>query len=251
MPPALRRRESCSGWLPPEPFVIGAFRLEDAAPWGRNRVEYTAFFDLAGLPPHQRILDCAAGPSSFTAEMSRLDHLVVATDPLYRLPKEAIKARIEATRAPMMAGLRAAAARFLWDDYGTPEALEATRLSAMKHFLEDYEEGRDAGRYIDAALPALPFEEGAFDLALCSHFLFLYAETLDLDFHLASALELCRVARQARIFPLLDLEGRPSPHLAPLLDALKVRGLAAEVRAVGYEFQKGGNQMLLIESPRA
>ncbi len=125
--------------------MAGAFRLEDVAPWGRNRVEYTAFFDLAGLLPHQRILDCAAGPSSFTAEMSRLDHLVVAADPLYRLPKETIKQRIAATRGPMMAGVRAAADRFVWDDYRSPEALEATRLSAMKHFLEDYEEGRGAG----------------------------------------------------------------------------------------------------------
>ncbi len=224
----------------------GAFKLEAAAPWGRNRVEYTAFFDLYDLPPHQRILDCAGGPSSFTAEMSRLDHLVVAVDPLYRLSKPAIKARIEETRGPMMAAVRAAAGRFLWDDYGTPETLEATRLSAMKHFLEDYEEGQAVGRYLDASLPELPFEDAAFDLALCSHFLFLYGEACDLDFHLASALELCRVAREARIFPLLDLEGDRSPHLAPLLDALAARGLATEVRRVGYEFQRGGNQMLVI-----
>jgi hypothetical protein len=229
--------------------VAAAFRLEDAVPWGRNRVEYTAFFDLAGLPPHQRILDCAAGPSSFTAEMSRLNHLVVAADPLYRFGKHAIKARIEETRGPIMARVRAAAGRFVWDDYGTPEALEATRLSAMKHFLEDYEEGRAAGRYLDASLPELPFEDAAFDLALCSHFLFLYGEAFDLDFHLAAALELCRVAREARIFPLRDLEGERSPHLAPLLDALASRGLATEVREVGYEFQKGGNQMLLISRP--
>ncbi len=227
--------------------MAGAFRLEDVAPWGRNRVEYTAFFDLAGLLPHQRILDCAAGPSSFTAEMSRLDHLVVAADPLYRLPKETIKQRIAATRGPMMAGVRAAADRFVWDDYRSPEALEATRLSAMKHFLEDYEEGRGAGRYLDAALPALPFDDGAFDLALCSHFLFLYAEAHDFDFHLASALELSRVARETRIFPLLDLDGHRSPHLTPLLDALTTHGLATEVREVGYEFQKGGNQMLVIQ----
>lgn len=226
--------------------MAGAFRLEDAAPWGRNRVEYMAFFDLGDLPLHQRILDCAAGASSFTAEMSRRGHLVVAVDPLYGLSKAAIKARIEAARAPVMAALRAAAGRFVWDDYGTPEVLEATRLSAMKHFLEDYEEGRAAGRYFEAALPDLPFEDGAFDLALCSHFLFLYGAAFDLGFHLASARELVRVAREARVFPLLDLEGERSPHLAPLLDALASQGLATEVRRVGYEFQKGGDEMLVI-----
>lgn len=226
--------------------MAGEFKLEAATPWGRNRVEYAAFFDLAELPPHQRILDCAAGPSSFTAEMSRLGHLVVAADPLYRLSKQEIKARIEAAREPMMAAVRAAVGRFVWDDYGTPEVLEATRLSTAKHFLEDYEEGLALGRYLDAALPDLPFEDAAFDLALCSHFLFLYAEAFDLDFHLAAALELARVAREARIFPLLDLEGERSPHLAPLLNALASRGLATEIRRVGYEFQKGGNEMLVI-----
>jgi SAM-dependent methyltransferase len=198
------------------------------------------------LPSHQRILDCAAGPSSFTAEMSRLGHLVVAADPLYRFSKDAIKARIEQSRGPMLAGLRAAAGRFVWDDYGTPEALEATRLSAMKHFLEDYEEGLAEGRYLEAALPDLPFEDEAFDLALSSHFLFLYSAQFDLDFHLASVLELCRVAREVRIFPLLDLQGERSRHLAPLLDTLAPHGLATEIRKVGYEFQKGGNEMLLI-----
>jgi SAM-dependent methyltransferase len=226
--------------------MTGEFKLEAAAPWGRNRAEYTAFFDLTGLPPHRRILDCAAGPSSFTAEASRLGHLVVAADPLYRLSKDEIKARIEESREVMVAGLRAAAHRFVWDTYGTPEDLEAARLSAMKHFLEDYEEGLAEGRYLEAALPDLPFEDEAFDLALSSHFLFLYSARVGLDFHLASVLELCRVAREVRIFPLLDLEGERSRHLLPVIDRLQGRGLATEIRKVGYEFQKGGNEMLLI-----
>jgi len=225
--------------------MTGEFELE-AAPWGRNRAEYTAFFDLAGLPPHRRILDCAAGPSSFTAEASRLGHLVVAADPLYRLSKNEIKARIEKTREAVVAGLRAAAHRFVWDVYGTPENLEVTRLSAMKHFIEDYEEGVAEGRYLEAALPDLPFEDEAFDLALSSHFLFLYSARFGLDFHLASVLELCRVAREVRIFPLLDLEGESSRHLLPVIDRLQGRGLATGIRKVDYEFQKGGDEMLLI-----
>jgi len=226
--------------------VAGDFKLDTAVPWGRNRAEYTAFFDLAGVPPHRRILDCAGGPSSFTVEASRLGHLVVAADPLYGLSKDDIKARIEESREAIAAGLRSAGHRFVWDAYGTPENLEATRFSAMKHFLEDYEEGLAEGRYLEAALPDLPFEDEAFDLALSSHFLFLYSAQFDLDFHLASVLELCRVAPEVRIFPLLDMEGERSRHLPPVIDHLQGRGLATEIRKVDYEFQKGGNEMLLI-----
>ncbi len=47
--------------------MSGAFDLDQALPWGRNRPEYLAFFDLLDLAPDTRILDCGAGPSSFTA----------------------------------------------------------------------------------------------------------------------------------------------------------------------------------------
>lgn len=229
--------------------MAGEFRLEEALPWGRNRVEYQAFFDLKELAPGTRILDVAGGPSSFTAEMTRLGYPVVAADPLYRFTKREIAGRIQATRAVMTDGLRAAHDRFVWSDYGSVEALEATRLSAMKHFLEDYEEGLEAARYRDAALPDLPFDDAAFDLALSSHFLLLYSARFDLDFHKAAVVELCRVAREARIFPLLDLEGERSAHLEPLLSWLSAEGYTAELRSVGYEFQKGGNEVLLIRPP--
>lgn len=229
--------------------MAGEFKLEEALPWGRNRVEYSAFFDLGGLPPETRILDVAGGPSSFTAEMHHLGYPAVAADPLYRFSKREIAGRIEAARAIMVAGLRRAHGRFLWDHYGTVEALEATRLAAMKHFLEDYEEGLDEGRYVDAALPTLPFEDAAFDLALSSHFLFMYSAQFDLAFHEAALRELCRVAREVRVFPLLDMEGERSCHVATVITSLRASAYVAEVRTVEYEFQKGGNEMLRVLSP--
>jgi SAM-dependent methyltransferase len=227
--------------------MTGAFKLEEALPWGRNRAEYTAFFDLGELAPGTRVLDVAGGPSSFTAEMTRLGHQAVAADPLYRFSKQEIAERIAATRQVMLDGLRAAHDRFVWRDYGDVAGLEATRMTAMKRFLEDYEEGREAGRYIDASLPELPFAEGAFDFALSSHFLFMYSEQFGLTFHKAAIGELCRVAGELRIFPLLDLEGERSRHLEPLLLWLREEGFAAEIRPVAYEFQKGGNEMLRIQ----
>ena len=225
------------------------FDLADARPWGRNRAEYVSFFELSDQSPGTRILDCAGGPSSFTAEMAQRGEPVVAADPLYSLSRAEIESLIATTRQEMMAGLRAAAARFVWTVYRTPEALEATRLSAMKLFLEDYETGQATGRYLTAALPALPFEDGAFDLALCSHFLFLYGAQFDAAFHLAALRELCRVAGEARIFPLLDLKGAPSAHLPAVRAALSAEGFTCELRPVAYEFQKGGNEMLKITRP--
>ncbi len=40
--------------------MTGDFDLDRAVPWGRNRVEYLAFFDLLDLAPGTRILDCGA-----------------------------------------------------------------------------------------------------------------------------------------------------------------------------------------------
>jgi SAM-dependent methyltransferase len=222
------------------------FDLDRAVPWGRNRAEYLAFFDLLDLAPGARILDCGAGPSSFNAEMTALGFKVVSADPLYGYSKPAIAGRIAGARSAIMTGVKAASGRFVWDDYGSPEGLERTRLSAMKFFLEDYEEGLAEGRYRDARLPELPFDDGAFDLALSSHFLLLYSAQLDLAFHQAAVLEMLRVAAEARIFPLLDMAGTRSRHLEPLIEALTASGYACEIRAVAYEFQKGGNEMLRI-----
>ena len=56
-----------------------------------------------------------------------------------------------------------------------------------------------------ASLPKLPFEDGQFDIAVCSHLLFLYSNQLSLDFHLASIEELLRVAAEVQGFPYSEL----------------------------------------------
>ena len=85
------------------------------------------------------------------------------------------------------------------------------------------------GRYVTASLPGLPFKDGQFDLALVSHLLFLYSEQLDFDFHLAAIKELLRVANEVRIFPLLTLEGKLSPHVEPICTHVAGRGWKAEI----------------------
>ena len=202
------------------------------------------------LDPGTSVLDCGGGPSSFNAEMTARGYRVVSADPLYADSKAAIAERIAAARAAIMAGVGAAADRFVWHDHGSPEGLERTRLSAMNLFLEDYEAGLAEGRYLAAALPELSFPDGTFGLALSSHLLLTYSAQLDFDAHLAACLEMLRVAAEVRIFPLLDLEGRTSRHLVPLCAALAVQGYASEIREVAYEFQKGGNRMHCLASAR-
>ena len=116
----------------------------------------------------------------------------------------------------------------------------------MRLFLEDFDEGREAGRYQSQALPKLSFEAGDFDLAVSSHFLFLYSDQLDLSFHINGVDELLRVSREVRIFPLLDLNGERSAHLDPLIAGLAGEGHCTEIREVPYEFQIGGNEMLRV-----
>jgi hypothetical protein len=92
----------------------------------------------------------------------------------------------------------------------------------------------------------LPFADGSFDLALCSHLLFLYSRQLDQTFHVSAATELCRVASEVRIFPLLALGGEPSPHVEGVASALRARGFEVSLDKVPYEFQKGGDHMMRV-----
>jgi len=136
--------------------------------------------------------------------------------------------------------------KFVWDVITSVEELGRLRLAAMNTFLADYQDGQALGRYVPAELPHLPFAARAFDLALCSHFLFFYGDQLSLEFHKNSVDELCRVAREVRLFPLLTYNTEPSPFVRPVIQHLEDSGRTVSVRKVPYEFQRGGNMMLTI-----
>jgi hypothetical protein len=55
-----------------------------------------------------------------------------------------------------------------------------------------------------------------------------------------------RVAREAWVFPLIDMEGRRSEYLDVLVSRLRTEGFEVEVVGVEYEFQRGGNEMLRV-----
>lgn len=221
-------------------------RLRNVVPWGRSLDEYVGMFDLSADDLGRRILDCAGGPASFAAELAASGGRVVACDPLYRFSAAEIAARVDKTYPEVMAGVVAERERFVWTRFASPAALGTARLVAMRRFLADFAAAPTTGRYVVAGLPALPFAADAFDLALCSHFLFLYSALLSVDFHVAAIVELLRIAPEVRVFPLLDLNGVESTHLAPTVAALWRSGYLPQIKAAPYEFQRGGNQMLRV-----
>ena len=226
------------------------FTLDEVIPWGRSFDEYRRMFALTDDDLRSTILGCADGPASFNAEATRRGMTVVSCDPLYRLDARQIQHRIDAICDQVLDQTRRNADEFVWDTIASVEQLGRVRMQAMRIFLEDYESGRAERRYIDAELPALPFPDASIDLALCSNLLFLYTTRLDESFHLAATREMCRVASEVRIFPLVDFGNRLSPYVDPVVHALRDVGYRASIEVVPYEFQKGGNQMLRLALPK-
>jgi hypothetical protein len=226
------------------------FTLDQVVPWGRSFDEYCRMFAVTERDLTGGILGCADGPASFNAEATRRGCHVVSCDPLYAFSNSEIRERIAATSHVILDETRRNAHEFVWTWITSPDELVRVRMMAMNLFLDDFDTGQRERRYIKAELPTLPFDDGAFDLALCSHFLFLYADQLDADFHRAATRELCRVAREVRVFPLLALGGARSSHVAVVANALSQDGHRVSVERVDYEFQRGGNEMMRVVTAR-
>ena len=220
------------------------FTLDQILPWGRSFDEYVAIFGLTAADLDKRILGCGDGPASFNSIMHTKGKAVVSVDQLYQFTKEEIGRRVQEAYPTIMEQLLANQAAYVWTTIASPQHLGHIRMAAMADFLEDYDEGKADGRYLPHDLPSLPFQDGAFDLALCSHLLFTYSEQLSASFHLQAVLEMCRVAKEVRIFPLLGMSGEPSEHVPTVCEALDRQGFRWAIEAVEYEFQRGGNKML-------
>ena len=226
------------------------FSIDRVVPWGRSAVEYRAMFGLDASDLDGRILGCGDGPASFNAEMSAQGHAVVSVDPLYGVSRAAIERRVEETFDEVMDQMRRNAEEFVWTHVQSVDELGRRRMAAMRRFMADYPQGRVEGRYVEASLPELPFDDGTFALALSSHLLFLYSEQFDLAFHIRALDEMLRVAAEVRVFPLLQIGGTPSAHVEGVVDAFGSRGADATVEPVPYEFQRGGNRMLRLRRQR-
>jgi len=227
-----------------------SFTLSQVVPWGRSFDEYVAMFALTDVDLRSRILGCGDGPASFNAVLTARGGRIVSVDPLYRFSQDDIRARIRRTCSEVLEQTRKNAHEFVWTSIRSADELGRLRMAAMEDFLSDYPQGVVEKRYVEGELPRLPFPDKSFDLALCSHLLFLYSEHLSEDFHVESIQELCRVAGEARIFPLLELGSKKSRHVQAVITRLAAADYSVSVETVPYEFQRDGNQMMRVKAVR-
>lgn len=222
-------------------------QLDQVVPFGRTFDEYVKIFALSDADLEKKILGVGDGPASFNAEASRKGIKVISIDPIYQFTKDEIKRRFDAVVDNIINQVKNTPDDWIWSYHQSPEDLKSTRLKALNQFLEDYEQGKQEQRYLIQEVPYLTFKENEFDLALCSHFLFLYSDHLTYEFHLKSLQEILRVSQEVRIFPLLTLMIQQSPYLDAIIKDFTHQGYQVFLTKVQYELQKGGNEMLVIK----
>ncbi|WNQ09767.1 methyltransferase domain-containing protein [Paenibacillus aurantius] len=213
---------------------------------------YREYADMFALEPADLeagpILDVAGGASSFAAGAGRNGFEVMAADPQYAMSRHELEKHGREEIETSTAKLKGLAHQYDWSYYGSLDAHRANREQSLSLFLADFEREGER-RYKPASLPKLPFEDEAFSLVLCSHFLFLYNRQLDYDFHLAAVRELIRLLRpegQLRIYPLVDLHWQPYPHLEKLLTELEGEGISSRTARSGLPFIPGSDSLLVL-----
>ncbi len=221
-------------------------KLEKVTPLGRSLEEYWLMFGLTEKDLDKKIIGIGDGPASFNAEMKELGNKVTSVDPLYEFSGEEIEKQFYEVIDQVIEQVASSPSDWIWAYHTSPEHLKLHRKQAIIKFLKDYEQGKAEGRYLLGKLPLLDFKDSAFDIALCSHFLFLYSKHYDYEFHKSSVYEMLRIAGEVRIFPLLDLMLNPSAHIKQLAEELRGDGYNVEIKQVQYEMQRGGNKLMVI-----
>lgn len=200
----------------------------------RSFEEYVAMFDLVDSDPAGTVLDGPGGAAGFTASAVARGVDATAVDPACAGGPAALAA---------LAGHAAAEAQrahehllrhvdgYVWMFFTDPADHLRARLAAVEVFAAGV--AAHPERYVTGTLP---------------HLLFTDADRFNEVWHLAALVELARVGRQVRVFPLVShVDGSRYPHLDRLRDALAERGIASYVRRVGYELQRGGDEVLVLD----
>ena len=204
-------------------------------------------FDAKALQG-RRMLDCPSGPSSFVAEANELGIDAVGVDPMYYRGPDALERLARSDFRDMYGRMRAKPEFLVSKTYPSIDASEIARREGLELFLKDYRERYPSGPYVSASLPELPFEDDSFDIAICGHLLFLYADQFDYAFFRAAIRELLRVARQeVRIHPIVNSSGQTYERLDELRGDLADEGHISKIIEVDHEFFRGTNRTLVVD----
>jgi len=214
--------------------------------WGHSYDAYIRMFALSDEDLKLKILDCCGGPSSFNTLLTQKGGQVISTDQLFALPKKKLEQKIDEVFSEMLAIVEAHKERFTWDEIKSPQELAAIRRENINIFLDDFEKGREEGRFITDIPPELHFQHYEFDLALVSHYFFANCPDQSTEYHVDAITNLCDVAKEVRIFPLLNSSGEIPDIVGPVTQGLHQAGLGVEIKAAPYKFQKKGNAMLRV-----
>jgi hypothetical protein len=189
------------------------------------------------------ILDCPGGASPFAAQVRARGGTVTSVDPIYDQPPQVVAARTRADLDRIAAWVDANPGNFDWSYLGSPQAVQRAFEVSADLFAVDY--APDGRRYVAATLPRLPFGDWRFRLVLSGFLLFVYPDRFDLDWHVASLLELVRVTTgEVRVYPLVDTVGRVYPWLDEVRGALAEQSVESELRTARCAWQPGGDQLL-------
>ncbi len=222
------------------------FKTDEVVLLGRTFDEYAGMFALDDATLRgKRILDAASGVSSFTAEANAKGYDVTGSDRVYVLDADEIERKCAADVAFNAKTLQGIEANYVWDFFADVEALTAQRERAYRAFIADYREHGHA-RYTTTNYPESGFADGQFDLALVSHFLFLYDEQLDWDFHRATLLELLRISRQVRLFPLVNMRTERASAILAMAEDPAFAAFEMRIVPVEYEFIRNSREMMVI-----
>jgi hypothetical protein len=220
--------------------------FDSIVPWGRSLAEYRLMFGLSDNDLIGNIFSYGDGPASFNSEMTAAGRRVTSSDPIYACSKAEIHQRVEHSYIQSIYQLKQDDEPYAWDYFRDLNQLGENGLETMTRFLDDFDAGIAAKRYVPEQLPHLSFPDRHFQLALSSHYLFFKPEQFTLEFHVEAIQELLRVAEEVRIFPVLDVECKRCPYVGFVWTIFTDKGFSVELKNVDYEFQQGGNQMMRI-----
>ena len=196
-----------------------------------------------------KILDVAAGASSFVAEANKRGYDAVTVDPLYSLTVEQMTLHGQKEMKEATEKLAKNMSFLSWDSYKNLEEHDKIREESFKLFLNHYRENSIEKRFITGTLPNLPFDDETFSLVLCNHFLFLYQEQFDLEFHLQAIQEMIRVTKKGgmiRIYPLVGFKNERYPYLDELIEAVNDENIVVKITDTTFRFVPAATELLTI-----